>query len=377
MSQPEHGGQVYAFARKQSVSMPDAFHQVLDFSASINPIQPNIDWQSIQKTTQFAVRHYPDTHQVALKNALSKRFKLPSNHITLTNGISSAIVQLFSQIKPDTTLLFSPIYSEYERAADIYSNHTVKVQYDELEKAFSTQDASTFDLSAINQLTDQSVVVLVNPSTPKGDYYSPSSLEPLLKILKEKNCWIWVDESFLPFIGWDMQFSLRGQLKHHSKMVILQSLTKYYACPGVRIGALFSSPKALENFVWPSWPLSVLDEQFMLQALQEPLHNKATQTFFKQERPRFIEFLKKCAVIQSVKDTKTNFVFVITKIKAVYLTDALKMMNILIRDCQSFGLGENTCRIAIRSTEDNQKLIHALHSNAYLLELTLPSRDLK
>lgn len=357
-----HGGQIYQFGREKNDPIEKTLTHTLDFSASINPIQPNVDWQAIIHHAQIAVQHYPDSQQQALKQAIGHRFQLPLEQITLTNGISSAIISLFSELKPDTTLLFTPIYSEYRRAAERYSGNIL-----ETSLHFSEDDLSKTLLQKIDTLTENSVVVLVNPSTPQGCYKSPKILAPLLERLRHKNCWVLVDESFLPFIGFAEQYSVRSQLQQQPKMVVLQSLTKYYACPGVRIGALFTAPYALDKMTWPSWPLSILDEQFILQALVDPLHERNTRDFLQTERPRFISALRACELIESVEDSMTNFVLVRTRVKASRLVECLSCTNILIRDCKNFGLGETTCRIAIQSAENNHRLIQALQQNRALL----------
>ncbi|WP_019555997.1 pyridoxal phosphate-dependent aminotransferase [Thiomicrorhabdus arctica] len=361
MSDFSHGGQIYQFAREQNTPIADALAHILDFSASINPIQPDVDWQAIIRHAQIAVQHYPDSQQQVLKEAIGHRFQLPLEQITLTNGISSAIISLFNELKPDTTLLFTPIYSEYRRAAKRYSDNTIEVIHG-FEEGLSESL-----LQQIHGLTENSVAVLVNPNTPQGHYQSPEALEPLLELLRHKNCWVLVDESFLPFIGFSEHYSVRRQLKHHPKMVILQSLTKYYACPGIRIGALFTAAHALDKMTWPSWPLSVLDEQFVLQALTDPRHEGNTRDFLQTERPRFITALSTCDLIESVEDSMTNFVLVRTRIKAYRLVECLASTNILIRDCENFGLGQYTCRIAIQSTENNHQLVQALHQNRWLM----------
>lgn len=363
----EHGGQIYQFAREKNEPIEDALTHILDFSASINPIQPNVDWQAITRHAQMAVQHYPDSQQQALKQAIGNRFQLPLEQITLTNGISSAIISLFSELKPDTTLLFTPIYSEYRRAAERYSGNTLEVMF-----RFSEDGLSESVLQQIDSLTENSVVVLVNPSTPQGHYQLPEILAPLLELLRHKNCWVLVDESFLPFIGFAEQYSVRSQLQQHPKMVVLQSLTKYYACPGVRIGALFTATHALDKMTWPSWPLSVLDEQFVLQSLADPQYERNTHDFLQTERPRFITALSACDLIESVEESMTNFVLVRTHVKASRLVECLARANILIRDCENFGLGEYTCRIAIQSVENNHRLIQALQQNRQLLA-TKPS----
>ena len=362
-NQVKHGGQVYQFARTQSMPLPDSLQSVLDFSASINPIQPEIDWQQLSQAAQITVPHYPDQQQVTLKQAIGETFQLEANQITLTNGISSAIMSLFAQLKPDISLLFTPIYSEYQRAASLHSQQVIEVPQNELQ-------TDSLD-SVFSKLTEKSVMVLVNPNTPQGLYQSLECLEPLIRAAIAHNCWLFIDESFLPFISLANKASVRCLLRQPvaKKWIVLQSLTKYYACPGVRIGALFSAPNALnelgelsesEHWQWPSWPISVLDEQFLLQALKDENLSLKTADFLNKERPLFIEKLSECDLIQSVESGLANFLLVKTTLPVSVLQQALQDHHILIRDCQSFGLSEHDCRIAIKTHEQNQQLIIAL-----------------
>ncbi|GKT11321.1 MAG: threonine-phosphate decarboxylase [Thiomicrorhabdus sp.] len=354
LNKPIHGGQVYQLLREHNAttSVKKGLESLIDFSASINPVMPQISWAPINLQAQLMVGHYPDQQQVALKQAIAQKFQLEPNQITLTNGISSAIMSLFAKIRPDLTLLFTPIYSEYQRAASLHSQQTIEVPQ---------SDLPTFNF---NTLTENSVIVLVNPNTPQGQYQSIESLEPLLRAAIVQNCWLLIDESFLPFISLASSASVRSLLEspQAKKWIVLQSLTKYYACPGVRIGALFAAPNALQSWQWPSWPISVLDEQFLLQALSDPDHDQKTQDSLNQERPTFIDALTRCRLISSVESGLANFVLVKTIIKAEQLVAYLAQSQILIRNCQSFGLGEYHCRIAIKSKAQNQQLIQALKS---------------
>lgn len=382
-AQKQHGGQIYQFARHQKLPPFSALTSVLDFSASINPMQPQVDWPVIQKNAQMALVHYPDSQQVALKSALAHRFQLDAEQITLTNGISSAIMSLFAEIQPDKTLLLTPIYSEYQRAAERYSQEVIeidqstvdsmmdsmshsmassKISADHRATANQTAPEVSAALRAFNALTQHSILVLVNPNTPQGDYRSPAQLRHCLELAHQKQAWVLVDESFLPFIGFDDAYSVRAQLKIQPKLIVLQSLTKYYACPGARIGALFSAANTLESLAWPSWPVSVFDEHYLLQALADQKHDTRTQRFLTQARASFIEALLACDLVESVHPTSANFLLVTTVIKASELVEQLAHKNILIRDCDSFGLGAYRCRIAIKSVNDNQSLITALQS---------------
>lgn len=362
MLKPQHGGQIYQFAREQSAD--SNLENILDFSASINPIRPEINWPLVNAQSIKALIHYPDSEQVALKEALATKFNLTCEQITLTNGISSAIMSLFSAFKPDKTLLLTPIYSEYIRASHLYSEHTLEHQINNIENLNSAEFLQTLE-----SLTSNSIVVLVNPSTPIGLFLTPDVLSQFLERIKQVNCRLWIDESFLPFINLKSKSSMRQYLEGNPKLLILQSLTKYYACPGLRIGALFSNSNALDNLPWPSWPVSVLDEQVLLQSLADKEHDAKTMAFFETETPRFIALLNSSELIQYVYPPTVNFALVQTHIKADKLVEALKGFNILVRDCESFGLGQYTCRIAIRSKSENDQLIEKLQLCANLFKI--------
>jgi len=375
-----HGGQIYTFARQKfdyhSGSIKPSstskkfkpngifnhIDDILDFSASINPVQPKINWPLVNEIAQKTLIHYPDSEQVDLKQALAHRFALRSEQITLTNGISSAIMSLFNAFQPDVSLLITPIYNEYVRAANLYAQKNLELQVKSIEDLQPNHYLPYF-----NQLSENSVVVLVNPSTPLGLYLTNENIKGFIEQLKQKNCWVFIDESFLPFIGFNAELSSRHLLEEYPKLLILQSLTKYYACPGLRIGAVFSAPNALQNHPWPCWPISVLDEQILLQALADKHHDNKTQHFLKTEIPRFTKQLQNCELIDSILPSSANFLLVKTNVLAKILVKELKRFNILIRDCENFGLGQYSCRIAIRSKEDNDHLIMALEQTAQLI----------
>lgn len=380
MNNTQHGGQIYAFARQKisyhagaikpsstsaefkTTEVLNQIEDILDFSASINPVQPKINWPLVNEITQKTLMHYPDSEQVILKQALANRFALGAEKITLTNGISSAIMSLFSAFQPDVSLLITPIYSEYMRAANLYAQKNLELQV----KSIKDVQPNHY-LPYLNQLSENSVVVLVNPSTPLGEYLTNENIKGFIEQLKQINCWVLIDESFLPFIGFNAELSARHLLEEYPKLVILQSLTKYYACPGLRIGAVFSAPNALQNHPWPCWPISVLDEQILLQVLADKYHDNKTQQFLKTEKPRFTKQLQNCELIDSILPSSANFLLVKTQVLAAILVKELQRFNILIRDCENFGLGQYSCRIAIRSREDNDHLIVALQQTAKLI----------
>ena len=62
-------------------------------------------------------------------------------------------------------------------------------------------------------------------------------------------------------------------------------------------------------------------------------------------------------------NTDANFILIKTKIKSNILQKKLITKKILIRDCNSFrGLNNNYIRIAVKTSNENKKLIRALEA---------------
>lgn len=346
----EHGGQFFALAKQRGFSAEQALDTLVDLSASINPNQP-------QMSADFSLallRHYPPQQAQDVLLALANKFDVAVENIQLTNGVSSAILALFAFLRPANTVLYTPIYSEYQRAAQYYSQHTLEIKRDIQNP---TNQAWLYQTIPANSL-----LVFVNPATPDGTYYTPEQLAPLLKQAREQHCWLLMDESFLPFLGFSDDLSLRSLLADWPKLIILQSLTKYYACPGLRVGAVFAHRDFLNIWPQPAWPISSLDSYLLTQALQDKVFDQRNQAWLPSAQADLINQLNASPLIKHCYPSQTNFVLAQTRLPAKHLSQALQNANILIRPCDSFGLGDDHIRIAVQTPKIHQQLIHALNT---------------
>ncbi|MBO1926819.1 aminotransferase class I/II-fold pyridoxal phosphate-dependent enzyme [Thiomicrorhabdus sp. 6S2-11] len=344
-----HGGQALGFAEQHNLALAE----VLDFSASINPLSPQIDWLQLCNDAKTQIIHYPqefDSHSRSLLHPLlAETFSIKEDNITLCNGISQAIQQLFASIKPPETRLFTPIYSEYQKAAQAYCNDVREFR-----------GAPQTWLQQAQKLTANSIIVVVNPSTPDGHYYSVQQLLPLCEYCQRHAIWLLVDESFLPFISLEKKFSARQLLTAFPHLIILQSLTKFYACPGIRIGALFSSNRKVTDLIPQTWSLSTIDRLWLQQALQDNNHIIKTQQWLLATKAAFIENLQRLDCIHEVFPSSVNFVLVEFDRPISAVQEHLNAYGMLIRNAQNFGYDANIARIGIKLESANHRLLQAL-----------------
>lgn len=350
-----HGGQVYKFSERYNYALTD----IIDFSANINPVQSMIDWNAFEKNAKQHLIHYPAFFSAAtemtpppkIQGLIAEKFHLTTKEVILCNGITTSIHQIFTSLKPKQTFLFTPIYSEYHKASEVHSEFTTLYPIPLTE----------WDQNA-HPISENACVVLVNPSTPQGELIDSLSLKRLASHCDQKNAWLFIDESFLPFIGFETQLSARQWIEQYPQLIVLQSLTKYYACPGVRIGCIFTSNTSFKQHVHQPWSISSMDQVWLQQALEDRSFDKLTRRWLSNAKPKFIEQLSGLSCTQKVYPSETNFMVVKFFIPIHLIQQQLNLFGIIIRDLSSFGYDPYHARIAIKSASQNQQLINALRS---------------
>lgn len=335
LKHPAHGGDIYAAAEQLGCRADE----IVDFSSNINVIVPKL----AVEPTRDLIGPYGDPRYTTLRNTVAERYGLKREQIALFNGASSAIVELFRTLRPKRTYLYTPIYGEYVAASRRYSEKTRLV--DRFKKLYKTPKKD-------------STVVFVNPSTPDGRYYD---LERLFALWKEAKCTVIIDESFLEFC---QNPSFRKRIREYKRLYIVHSFTKFYACAGLRVGALFSRPENFKAFSQPVWNLSSFDAACVTQLLSDPGHRSRALEVHQQQYKELRAILKECRLFEKVYKSDANFILTRSeKAPAIYQT--LFEAKILVRDCANFdGLDRRYLRFAVKDKASHRLLKKALHALA-------------
>jgi threonine-phosphate decarboxylase len=146
--------------------------------------------------------------------------------------------------------------------------------------------------------------------------------------------------------------------------IVLRSMTKFFGIPGLRLGYALSSSTLAERLdaMGGPWSVNTLALEAGVAALHDREHNQRTIEYIRQERRTFFERLSAFRQLK-VYPSSANFLLVeITDgMSAMELRDRLMHQRLLIRDCSSFlGLSPRFFRIAVRTTEENERLAGAL-----------------
>jgi threonine-phosphate decarboxylase len=324
----EHGGNLFAVARDHGWS----WREMLDFSASINPLGPSARVAPAICEALERIVHYPERDPVLLRGALGREWCLDPDQILLGNGATELIFFLSRMFRADRVTLALPAFSEFHRAFP---------------------EADVADLMDSSNWPQEGLLVLTRPANPTG---WPLSLEALRRYLETSEASVVVDESFLEFTGLP---SVATLIATYPRLIVLRSLTKFYALPGLRVGALIGAAAAVQlwrQFREP-WQVNVLAEAAALAALSDTAHASRSLEFVRSERAWLVEQLRGVPKVNPLSPT-ANFIFVPLDYPAGPLCDHLLRSKILIRKCTAWpGLTGEAVRIAVRRRDENERLL--------------------
>src|SRR4029077_6918571 len=96
-----HGGRALMFAREHNID----FREVLDFSASINPLGPSRQALDIIQQNLDLIRLYPHENPVRLNRCLSERLRIPVENLLVGNGATELLYFWLRVLRPRSATL--------------------------------------------------------------------------------------------------------------------------------------------------------------------------------------------------------------------------------------------------------------------------------
>ncbi len=367
-----HGGDIQRMAAIAGRPAQD----ILDFSVNIRP-EGTVDVirASLFRAMQ-CVEQYPSPHAEELCHAAAQYHNLNTKHFVFGNGSNElihALARALAKSGCHTMAIMEPAFSEYALAAT-RAGISVRHFWNGIGEQNTDIELHCPDLATgLLALPPASALVLSNPANPSGMAYS---VEELLSYMRQRLDILWIiDEAFIHYVGTDAQASLLPVLP--SNALVLRSLTKFYALPGIRLGYMVAKSdlvRAVQNEL-PSWSVN----SFAIAAGMALFTNAGhiahdIRKTNARRRAALYQGLQKLPQVQVFSST-ANYILFRWPYPAPQLhTTLLQDFGIAIRDCHNYyGLSDGTWfRVAVRTTEQNQILLNALQC---ILEKTVNQEE--
>lgn len=289
---------------------------------------------------------YPEPDAATLKRLLARRYEIRENQIVITNGSITAFYLLAQAWKGAKSTIAVPSFSEYEDACRL---HEHEIQF------FSTSD----DLSELS-LEGQDFCWICNPNNPDGKLIHRTEL--LALIAANRQTTFIVDQAYVAFTTEDLLKP--GDVKNNPNLVIVQSISKAYNIPGLRIGYLIASPaitERIEKYIIP-WSVNAMAIEASKYILIHPAQFTLPIRKWQRETAEFIYQLNKLDGVEVIPTSTTFFLIRLKKGTAADLKNyLLQEHGILIRDASNFrGLDETYFRLSTQTSAENAVLTAAL-----------------
>jgi threonine-phosphate decarboxylase len=350
-----HGGNIHTI---KALSGSDC-KEILDFSVSINPLGPPEGLWEYLRAEFESILSYPEISANSFKTGLSAYHNLPSEDFIAGNGSVDLLFSLISLLPGKRALIPFPTFIEYERACAIHGWQITHLP------PKTTRDFDLDLAGLLEALTAHSVLFLCMPNNPTGQTLPVEVTEKIIHTAGKKGTFVVLDEAFLPFTDIPSAISL---VPAHKNLIILRSMTKSYAIPGLRLGYAVASPEIIADWgkFLPPWNVNALAQMAGLYCLEKgKKYLTASVQYVRKESAWLAREIAKMPPLLPLP-TEANYLLVSVGGGAWTADDlfmSLAHRGIAIRHCGSFrGMGNRYVRIGLRKREDNLKLLAALRT---------------
>jgi threonine-phosphate decarboxylase len=198
---------------------------------------------------------------------------------------------------------------------------------------------------------------LCNPNNPTGRVLKKADVIKIANASRRLKCYLVVDEAFIDFCPDE---SVMTAVRYNPYLIVLRSLTKFYALAGLRAGyGVFplNITETIKKHKEP-WTVNTLAQTAGIAAFKDTEFKKKTFKAIKQEKDFLEKEFKRLGI--SYIPSEANY-YLLRLNNAKEIISALRNKGILVRDCSNFkGLDEKYIRIAVKSREYNMRLLKEL-----------------
>jgi histidinol-phosphate/aromatic aminotransferase/cobyric acid decarboxylase-like protein len=297
-----HGGDAAVVAAALGCGVGD----ILDLSASLNPDAP--DLAALAAGRLDSLGRYPDAGPATA--AMAGALGTTPDRVLLTNGGAEAIALVATDL--GRAAVARP--AEFS----LYARHL-------------TESVDPADDPAAPRIRS-------NPNNPTGRLAAPGDTAT-----------VW-DEAFYPLAAgaWS-----RGDVAVGRAAVAVGSLTKVFACPGLRVGYVHADPAVITRLAerQPRWALNGLAAALLPDLLT--LADLPAWTAATARRRAAL-----AAAIPGIEPSDANFTLVRVQEGAAVIRARLARHGVLVRDCTSFGLPGHV-RVAVPDESGLARLVAA------------------
>jgi histidinol-phosphate/aromatic aminotransferase/cobyric acid decarboxylase-like protein len=326
---------------------------VLDLSVNVNPLGPHPAVLAAIQRASLSL--YPQPWAAGARAALARACAVDAGQVVVGHGSTELLWSAISLLADDTRplLVAGPTFSEPVLAARAYGVPCVEL-HSHADSDFA------LDLSQLARAItahDAQAVYLCQPNNPDGGCVPAAQLRELCEA--ERSRLFLIDQAFLSLSTRHTDLALRFP----DNVLLVRSLTKEHALPGLRVGYALAAPSLIDrlNARRPSWMVSAPAEAAIIAACTQDAYVAQVRAFLLEGRQALADACRELGwhVLPSTSS------FFLMRVGAggadKFRARLLSRHGIAVRSCSSFGLLDYV-RVAGCGPEARARLIAALRA---------------
>lgn len=323
-----HGDDLWRYGGKVKHNFSTNIHSAFDHSPLMAHIASSAD----------TILSYPEPEPISVESKIAGLHGCGREEVMVTNGATEAIYMIAKEFSDSNSAIVSPTFREYQDACKMHGH---EIDF----------------IHSLKEISDKhGLIWLCNPNNPTGRVIPKDAFLEYIYAYKDKVFVIdqaYSDYTLLPTLT-------ATDAINAGNVILLGSLTKRFAVPGLRIGYAIGTKKLLDRvkrwrMPWSVNGIAIESAKYLIENIgnydidAEGLHKEALRISE--------EFLRLGIEVES---SDCNFILcklpdgTAAELKQYLMDEG----GVLIRDASNFeGLTERHFRVAAQRQEENDELV--------------------
>lgn len=349
---PNHGANPLHLYKQAGITPPE---QIVDFSENVHPFGPPAFLAEQWPKMLERVGTYPDPQGEPFRTAAAKFHQVKVDQLAIGNGAAEIFTWLARRYRNQQVVLIEPAFSEYRQTLE---SENVQIRVIQL----GPENGWKLTLEKLQPaIVGCTALYICNPQNPTGILLDLDTLKKIAQACLNQNCELVLDEAFIDFIG--EQVSFMPFLQEFPNVIIVRSMTKMYAIPGLRLGYAVSQIETIDQLKQGAahWNVNALSAAIGADCLKAASYRLKVIGAASAERQKMQQFFSRnhCRTTDSAANF-LSFQLPDPYDSQAFFVELLKK-GMVLRHTESFrGMDGKWFRIGMKSTENMEKLREAI-----------------
>ena len=331
--------------------------RIVKLASNENPLGIPESAKRAMSAAMADLARYPDSNGFDLKAAISTKFGVPAEWVTLGNG-SNDILELAARslVSPGQSVVYSQYsFAVYPLATQAIGARAIVVAAKDFGHDLPAMRAAITD--------DTRLVFVANPNNPTGTFIGGEQIAAFIRSVPS-HVVIVLDEAYTEYLSPSQRYDAFAWVAQHPNLIVSRSFSKAYGLAGLRIGFGIAQPGLtdLMNRLRQPFNVNSLAQAAAIAALQDEAFLKKSAEINAQGYSQLTAAFDQMGI--SYVPSVGNFVLFRAgddDNAGAKVNLALLKQGIIVRPVANYGLPQ-WLRVSIGLPEENAAFLVALKS---------------